>query len=275
MKIIQWNDLHIDVCKFDLTNFSKEDLELFSDCTLVMPGDLTSNWKNLALTFLMEVAEMFQHVVYILGNHEYWSCDIFSDITMRERIEKMKEKGMFPTNVHLLDDRCVEIEGVTFVGGTLWTDLNRGDPIDELISARCMNDYDRIFIEEGGFAMLTPKIWKHMHGETLGFIQKVLSHTPDTEKVVVVTHHAPCSLSIHSDFAGHDSNSSYYSDLSDLILTYSEKFTEGWNWLHGHVHRDFDYTLGTCRVTCNPRGYQSKYLGGEGTGFNALKVIEI
>jgi hypothetical protein len=43
-------------------------------------------------------------------------------------------------------------------------------------------------------------------------------------------------------------------------------------WTHGHMHDDFDYTIGTCRVVCNPRGY----VGHEARANNwQLKTIEI
>jgi hypothetical protein len=26
-------------------------------------------------------------------------------------------------------------------------------------------------------------------------------------------------------------------------------------WIHGHMHNDFDYTLGETRIICHPKGY--------------------
>jgi hypothetical protein len=28
-------------------------------------------------------------------------------------------------------------------------------------------------------------------------------------------------------------------------------------WYHGHVHDHFDYTIGQCRIVCEPYGYRS------------------
>jgi hypothetical protein len=46
-------------------------------------------------------------------------------------------------------------------------------------------------------------------------------------------------------------NGGYSSSLDDFILDHPQIKL----WTHGHTHHVFDYMIGSCRVLCNPRGY--------------------
>jgi hypothetical protein len=46
-------------------------------------------------------------------------------------------------------------------------------------------------------------------------------------------------------------NGAYSSDLDQFILDRPQIKL----WTHGHTHHEFDYMIGSCRVMCNPRGY--------------------
>ena len=43
----------------------------------------------------------------------------------------------------------------------------------------------------------------------------------------------------------------FSSDLSEFILNHPQIKL----WTHGHTHDEFDYTIGSTRIVCNPRGY--------------------
>ena len=65
--------------------------------------------------------------------------------------------------------------------------------------------------------------------------------------------HSPRKLSTHPRYADEIiMNGAYSSDLSEFILDHPEIRL----WTHGHTHHTFDYTIGECRVVCNPRGYK-------------------
>ena len=48
-------------------------------------------------------------------------------------------------------------------------------------------------------------------------------------------------------------------------------------WLHGHVHRSYDYFVGDVRLVCNPRGYPDPRGPGrrENPDFNPSLVVEV
>jgi Icc-related predicted phosphoesterase len=40
--------------------------------------------------------------------------------------------------------------------------------------------------------------------------------------------------------------------MDDLILEHQPPL-----WIHGHIHKSFDYRIEKTRIVCNPRGYAS------------------
>ncbi len=58
-------------------------------------------------------------IVYVCGNHEFWSGDYYETIELIKK--KAKEPGY--EKIHFLHNQQTIINGLRFVGGTLWTDL--------------------------------------------------------------------------------------------------------------------------------------------------------
>lgn len=195
--------------------------------------------------FLKRCSVQFPHVVYVAGNHEFyhgkWPIGIQY---LRD------ECARFP-NVYFMENDSRTIDDVTFVGCTLWTDMNRGDPTTLHAVAHMMNDFRIIRNSDLGFTALRPAHVAQAHRYSLGYIKQVTEGKPD-QKFVVVGHHAPTKLSVKPRYANdHLMNGAYSSDLSDFILDRPQIKL----WTHGHTHDDFDYMIGSTRVVCNPRGY--------------------
>lgn len=195
--------------------------------------------------FISNCASQFSHVIAIAGNHEFYHGKWVESIqTLRN------EYGAYP-NVHFLERDIFTLDDVTFVGGTLWTDLNKQDPLTLHSVGDMMNDYRMIRNDSLGYTKLRPAHTVSRHRDTLSYFKSVIDDRKDS-KIVVVSHMAPSFMSIHEKYR-HDKllNGAYYSDLSEFILDRPQIKT----WIHGHVHTDFDYLVGDCRVVCNPRGY--------------------
>ena len=195
--------------------------------------------------FIARCAFQFPHVVAIAGNHEFYHGRWVGSIQhLRD------EYGRFP-NVHYLERDTLVLNGVRFIGATIWTDLNRGDPMTLHAVSDMMNDY-RVIRHDGlGYVKLRPAHTLSRHRESVDYIKHVLGENKD-QPTVVVGHHAPSHLSIHEMYKrDHLMNGAYYSDLSELILDNTQIKA----WFHGHTHTPFDYAIGDTRVLCNPRGY--------------------
>jgi predicted phosphodiesterase len=195
--------------------------------------------------FLKRCSSQFPHVIYIAGNHEFyhgkWPIGI----------EYLREEcAKFP-NVYFMENDCKTIDDVTFIGSTLWTDMNRGDPITLHAVAGLMNDFQIIRNSDHGFTALRPAQVAYAHRKSLDYIRTVIEGKFD-QKFVVVGHHAPTKLSVKPRYEKeHLMNGAYSSDLSEFIMDHPQIKL----WTHGHTHDDFDYMVGSTRVVCNPRGY--------------------
>lgn len=199
--------------------------------------------------FLDRCSREFTDVIYIAGNHEFYHGKWVSSLQdLRDECSK------YP-NVHFLERESVTIMGVTFIGSTLWTSMNSGDGLTLHSVRDLMSDFHVIRDDSRGYCKLKPATTLNRHRESLQYIREVVynvrEQTPE-QPVVVIGHHAPSSQSIAPQYVHQKlMNGAYYTDLSEFILDRPEIKL----WVHGHMHDDFDYMIGDCRVVCNPRGY--------------------
>ena len=196
--------------------------------------------------FFNEECSKYREVIYVMGNHEHYGFKF--DNTYRQLADNL------PSNVHLLEKETYEIDGVVFIGGTMWTDLNKGDPITSYTLKSGMNDYRVItkhYKDRNVYHKLTPEVTREEHMKTKRFISDAVAAAGD-KKVVVVTHHSPSTQSIKPRYQGdYHMNGGYSSAMEDFIVDRPQIKV----WTHGHTHDTFDYMVGETRVMCNPRGY--------------------
>ena len=221
-----------------------EDLRRFTREDVVLPHEQTRGVSAQRYReFLDQAAQRYQHVVYVAGNHEFYHGKFL------QTLETLRAECAHYPNLHFLEDGFVDVEDVRFLGGTLWTDCNRHDPITMMALQYGMNDYRIITNDQAGYTKLRPVHTLQRHLKTRQFIQEHI-----TENTVVVTHHAPSFQSVSPEYKNdHELNGGYASNLEALILQHRPQF-----WTHGHMHTHQDYLVGETRVLCNPRGYPAQ-----------------
>lgn len=235
MNIQLASDLHLE---FLARNFPGECLIVPAPGAdvLVLAGDISEGTHALALFEDWPVP-----VVYVAGNHEFYGHSIDD---MRIKL-KRAAKG---TAVHFLDNDALEIAGVRFLGSTMWTDykLNKNRTrLEQMAEAeRHIPDHKRIRTPAGLFTT-ERALLEHMAAR--GWLERQLA-TAFEGPTVVVTHHGPHGLSVHPKYQQDLVNAAFCSDLTPLLAGADL-------WVHGHVHDNFDYHVGACRVVANPRGY--------------------
>jgi Icc-related predicted phosphoesterase len=263
MKIALCSDLHLEFQDINIQNTENADVLILSGDILVAEDlhnhseekvkiavmiDSLSRRQDTALRFrdfMKRCSFQFPHVVVIAGNHEFYHGNWKASIQyLRDEYSK------FP-NIYFFEQELKVINDVTFIGATLWTDCNKGDPLTLHALTDMMNDFRIIRNDELGFTKLRPAHTMHRHQRTVAYLKTVLADRKDN-KVVVVGHHAPTLNSIHERYRNDQlMNGGYASDLSELILDHPQIKL----WTHGHMHDPFDYMVGETRVVCNPRGY--------------------
>jgi predicted phosphodiesterase len=196
--------------------------------------------------FFEEECKKYRETIYVMGNHEHYGFQY------HKTYEHLQLN--LPDHVTLLENQTHDIDDVTFVGATLWTDMNNMDPLTMYHMTSMMNDYRSItmFNEvKNVYHRLQPERTVEDFHKSRDYIRHVIENNPQ-RKYVIVTHHAPTKLSTHPRYQNETiMNGAYSSNLIDFILEHPQIRL----WTHGHTHDPFDYMIGTTRVVCNPRGY--------------------
>lgn len=249
MKIAYCSDLHIEFGDIELENRDGADVLIIAGDTMVienMRHDLY--YRHRVHRFMSEVSYRFNRIIMVLGNHEHYFGDFATDHkTFKKIFGHLK-------NVVLLENSHVKIEDITFVGGTLWTNMNGNDPMTKLAVGSGMNDFTYIKNSRSKEKFFTVDHAARRFDRTVKRINKVISDSPG-DRYVVVTHHAPSKMSVSDEFkhAGLI-NGGYASNLDSFILNHQQIEV----WFHGHIHSPSDYKIGSTRVLSNPRGYSGR-----------------
>src|SRR5262245_19608300 len=112
MKIWVLSDIHHDLSRGWALPSPEEQPEFD---VLVMAGDLMPRMERGVRWILERVSD--RPVIYIAGNHEGYGCDI-------DRTREKARKASDGTNVKVMENEIVIIDGVRILGATLWTDFN-------------------------------------------------------------------------------------------------------------------------------------------------------
>jgi len=200
-----------------------------------------------------------KEIIYVAGNHEYYKSDLS---VLGELRSKAKE-----LSIHLLENDSVIIDGVRFLGATLWTDFNDFSAAEVEKAQSSITDYRVISCKKwladtnnnlaaqlkllsstgnNKHELFTPRIAYLLHKRSLKWLESQLL-IPYAGKTVVVTHHAPSLRS-----CGTKVNYSYASNLDDFIKLYAQHIDF---WCHGHIHSPVDYEISGVRIVSNPKGY--------------------
>ena len=212
--------------------------------------------------FLLEECSMkYRHVFYVIGNHEAYS------FKLHKAIPHLKKQ--LPDNIHILENERFDFEDVSILGCTLWTDMNKSDPLTLNRVRHAMNDYVHITMlnESGQYHKLTPEHTVKLHHASVDYLKKTVEAEPD-RKFIIMTHHAPTKLSTKPRYEDdYQINGAYSSDLSEFILDHPQIIA----MTHGHTHDKFQYQVGQTWVLCNPRGYNE--LEHIGTNYAPLNFL--
>lgn len=239
MKLRIVSDLHLEFGSFILPTIADE-----GSTHLILAGDIFLGEKHwMPVPFFEDITERFAQIILIAGNHEFYE-GVFPD-TLRTIRSIVRD---FP-NIAFLEKETLIIGNVAFVGATMWTDMNKKDWFCVQKAKDGMNDFYKIKLLNG--RTLHPYDVIEDHRIATEFIfSEITRHKTSGKKVVVITHHLPCPLSIPEKFRNDPINGAYTSDLTERIFTHQPDL-----WIHGHTHTSFDYLLENTRVICNPRGY--------------------
>ena len=242
---------------------------------LVLAGDIgayqTRNQVQDADFGLSLFADWPVPVVYVPGNHEYDALD-FDEAHQRLRASCAK------FGFHWLEREVLVLQGVRFVGTTLWSDFDALLEFPErspAVAARNQKAREKAFRAANhylrttggthlGQPMLAEAIRAQAHA-CQAWLRGALAQPYSDGPTVVVTHFAPSLRSGDPRYGLTPGTAGFCNALDDLLPRADL-------WLHGHLHCPSDYTDTSvrqgvehrCRVVANPLGYVRN---GEQEGF--------
>ena len=254
---------------------------------LVLAGDIGSYQPGSALTRL-EIADFGlarfsplpveqggagwpTPVFYLPGNHEYDGLDF--DATHARLRETCERLGMV-----WLESQSVVLQGVRFIGNTLWADFDAlstdAARHDALTVGQQLQAREKAF-RAANFYLSKNHTFRHgtpMLAEdvrTLGlqsqaWLRDALA-VPFDGPTVAVTHFAPSLLSADPRYGLTPGTAGFCNSLDELLPLAKL-------WLHGHLHCPLNYVQHGCRVVANPLGYARN---GEQDGYQPNLLIPI
>ena len=189
-------------------------------------------------------------IIYVPGNHEFY------DACMPRMRDKLAEEAKRYA-IELLDNRAVTLNGVLFIGTTLWTDfaLYSDDTAHDAaqtmaLAARRMPDF-RV-ISTAPYEPLTPQFSQQLHYQAVAWLTSALN-SPWHGPKVVVSHHAPLGDCIPARYSGDRLSPAFASHLIHLMGRMDM-------WIHGHVHEPVDIVRSGTRIVANPGGYPHEFV---------------
>lgn len=253
MKLNILSDLHLSQSGLALPHNDAD--------VVILAGDIARPAQAMAWA-----AGFSKPVLYVPGNHEFYGGSLVG-------VPAELKQRCAGTQIHVLDDDELVINGVRFLGSTLWTDFllygyegGRTAAVEDAL--RLMRDFHRIHLDEALTSLFSPVDSASLFQRHAAWLASKLA-VPHAGPTVVVTHHAPSPRSIHPRFANSPLNACFVSNAEHLMDGRRVQL-----WVHGHTHDSFDYTVNGTRVVCNPRGYARDGVN-ENVQFDANFVVQV
>ena len=210
-------------------------------------------------------------VFFLPGNHEYDGLDF--DAARSRLRETCARLGLI-----WLERETVLLQGVRFVGSTLWTDFDalsterartQDVTLGEQLNARekAFRAANFYLTKNHAFRSGQPMLADAVREEGLksqSWLRQALAE-PFDGPTVVVTHFAPSLQSADPRYGITPGTAGFCNSLDELLPLAR-------HWLHGHLHCQVDYVRHGCRVVANPLGYARK---GEQAAFRESLCIDL
>lgn len=287
MKLYVLSDLHVE-----FSPFTPDPDTVKAADVIILAGDIYLGVKG--ITWARKTFPD-KPVVYVAGNHEFYGFH------WDKLLDQLREEAR-AQDVYYLENESVSINGVRFLGATLWTDfqffgMSRRSKAMREVEWHLV-DYSDIKAEtiqpevvsailgtqdgKKGPVRWSPKLTAvhslARHQASLAWLKSEFlqaSKSGNSVNTVVVSHHYPHKNSTAPRYADDLVTAGYGSHLPLDMITQADL------WIHGHTHDSFDYEVGdaqkSVRVVCNPRGYPLSRVTDqyENSNFNPKLLIDL
>jgi predicted phosphodiesterase len=244
------SDLHIEQAPFAMDSVGAD--------VVVLAGDICLGTRG--VQWAQEWARG-RPVLYIAGNHEFYGH------TLPDLVEELR-RAADGSSVHVLENEELLLDGVRFLGCTLWSDFDydgRERRVESMrLCEQLVSDYSHIAFGPAERA-LAARDTRTLHVSSRAWLAARLEQ-PHDGPTVVVTHHAPLIRTRPPTPQLRALAGAFASDVTELMG--SERVAL---WVFGHTHQLADLDVDGTRVLSNPRGYPHQCVAG----FDPGRMIEL
>jgi predicted phosphohydrolase len=201
---------------------------------LILAGDIGSLYKRYQLEgFLRLLCPLFKIVIYVPGNHEYYTNSFMDKLTFYQLNDILNDIEKNIANMYVLNRKSIIINNILLAGCTLWSNPTINIP-KFIVKIHEMNT----------------SFYKDLHVRDLKYIENIISYSKKNNlKLLLVTHHCP-TFSVVPKRKNEKYKSLYATDLEYLLVKSNIN-----TWICGHVHSNFDFiTKGGTRLIGNQKG---------------------
>lgn len=222
---------------------------------LTVAGDLT-NWteRERGEEWLINEAQYYEHVFFVLGNHEYYGAPAFETVAAWWNIAEKK----WPRNLHFLAHGFYFIHrNMMFLGETLWT---RATPAQAVLFPFVMND------AHACRGLNAAKLNAANIRAREDIERNVLIAQNFGLNTFVITHHLPTEEVTTPRWKENKYNCFFANEAG---------WAEGLGvntWHFGHTHDTVNMEHCGTRYICNPYGYHGHATNAE---YDNTKVIDV
>lgn len=236
MRIFYISDIHLEESLHIPPIDNHQNAEI-----LILAGDIGLPHSRIYKKFISRMSKIFQYVIVVTGNHEYYGNTV-------EKIDATLDNWQ-SDNVYFLQQSSIAINGIRFMGCTLWAEGESDIKIGDFKGIKGMNY----------------KKYSELHSEHVTWLESELKRYEKQPKVVI-THHLPSSSLIDPKFKDFPKKKFYYSNLDYLVEQANV-------WICGHSHKMMQKRIGGCYCGINPIGYPNEDTGYSLDLFLELKVV--
>lgn len=246
LKIQCLSDLHLEIWdKFP------EEIPKCAD-TIILAGDIGNIRLSKVKQFFKDIANLFNDVVFVFGNHDYYQFPFKEIYTMSQYEDEMKEFVSYYPNIHLLQKSLWKhSSGINFCGCTLWDYTN---PQIKDIKINFWTDYNQIYINSKNSGdvkeLLNPDTENELYTQHCIFLEKVVKQQ---EHLVIVTHHVPIFKQNIFDFITDEITDFEKNGFLQQLMKENVKL-----WVCGHNHFSCFTKLQTVPLLLNPIGFPNQ-----------------
>jgi len=205
-------------------------------------------------------------VLFVPGNHEYDALDLDeAHAGLRAACDRL--------GLVWLERETALIDGVRFIGTTLWSDYDLLVP-ESATETRRLRQREKAFRAANFYlhkmagqrrgALFDAAAMRELGLECQAWLREALAR-PHDGPTVVVTHFAPTVHSADPRYGLSPGTAGFCNALDELL-------PQADLWLHGHLHCPQDLRVSGCRIVANPLGYADK---GEQASFRPTLTVDV